>query len=96
MPGKDGCSCGRYCFVSADCGHLHQRYDHRCGRKSRKQYKTLCADFCYRPLFDIPVDAVQIAGRCADCEAQGSSFDLGKAFSYGSMCRVTNKLRVGT
>jgi hypothetical protein len=27
---------------------------------------------------------------------KGSSSDLGKALSYGSMCLVTNKLRVGT
>ena len=56
------CTCGRYRFYHAGCGHLHKERLYRCGRK-KGVTKLFCSTLapCHN------VDVVKISGMCAQC-----------------------------
>ncbi|KAK4443457.1 hypothetical protein QBC34DRAFT_416964 [Podospora aff. communis PSN243] len=62
-----GCTCGRYQFYSAVCGHLFVNYHFACGGT---QGATTAAVFCIRPAPVHPILDVRINKRCRHCRGQ--------------------------
>lgn len=75
------CTCGRYFYISAKCGHSHRRhgYLHRCGKTT--SLITGAWVLCQKPAPDHVVKDVRTRSYCREClNKKGGTRTVEEAF----------------